>query len=386
MKSGERLRARQGFGVIMRDRLGVFPALIVVMALLACEQAVEQPPPSIRLVRTQTVFATSGARTRSFTGAAKAGIESKISFKVSGTLQQLLVEVGDVVREGQLIAEIDPRDYELQVEEAEASLAHTRAQAVNAQANFQRVRGLFERANSSQADYDSARAGQDSARALVRSIEKKLELSQLQLSYTRLKSPIDGAIAEVPVEVNEYVEEGDTIALLNAGARPEVEVAIPEVLIREIRRDTPVRVTFDAIPNQQISGRVTQVAVAATAGLKTYPVTVLLDRPDARILPGMAAEVSFRFGSGDEPLRYILPPHAVREDREGKFVYVVTETGDGVGTVERRPVVVGELVGESLVAGLEVLEGLSDGERVVTVGASRIEDGQQVRLQEADPD
>ncbi len=386
MKAGEPLRPRQGFGLIVRDRLGVFPALIVVMASLACEQGVEQPAPSIRLVRTQKVFATSGARTRNFTGAAKAGIESKISFRVSGTLQQLLVEVGDVVPEGQLIAEIDPRDYELQVEEAEASLAHGRAQAVNAQANFQRVRGLFERANSSQADYDSARAGQDSARALVRSIEKKLELSQLQLSYTRLESPLDGAIAEVPVEVNEYVEAGDTIALLNAGARPEVEVGIPEVLIREIRQGASVRVTFDAIPNQQISGRVTQVAVAATAGLKTYPVTVLLDRPDARILPGMAAEVSFRFGSGDEPLRYILPPHAVGEDREGKFVYVATEIGDGVGTVERRPVVVGELVGEGAVSGLEVLGGLSDGERVVTVGASRIEDGQQVRLQEADPD
>ncbi len=385
MKSGERLRARQGFGSIMRDRLGVFPALIVVMASLACEQAVEQPPPSMRLVRTQRVFATSGARTRSFTGAAKAGIESRISFKVSGTLQQLLVEVGDVVGRGQLIAEIDPRDYELQVEEAEASLAHARAQAVNAQADFQRVRDLFERDNASQADYDSARAGQDSARALVRSIEKKLELSQLQLSYTRLESPIEGAVAEVPVEVNENVETGDTIALLNAGARPEVEVAIPEVLIREIRQDTAVRVTFDAIPNQQISGRVTQVAVAATAGLKTYPVTILLDRANTGILPGMSAEASFRFGSGDEPLRYILPPHAVLEDREGNFVYVVAETGDGVGAVERRPVVVGELVGEGAVAGLEVLEGLSDGERVVTVGASRIEDGQQVRLQEGDP-
>ncbi len=385
MKSGERLKARRGFGFAIRDRLGVFPALIVVLASLACEQAVEQPPPSMRLVRTQKVFATSGARTRSFTGAAKAGIESKLSFKVPGTLQQLLVEVGDVVGKGQLIAEIDPRDYELQVEEAEASLAHARAQAVNAQADFQRVRGLFERANASQADYDSARAGQDSARALVRSIEKKLELSQLQLSYTRLESPLDGAVAEVPVEVNENVETGDTIALLNAGARPEVEVAIPEVLIREILQDTPVRITFDAIPNQQISGRVTQVAVAATAGLKTYPVTVLLDRPEARILPGMSAEASFRFGSEDELLRYILPPHAVREDREGRFVYVVAETGDGVGAVERRPVVVGELVGEGEVAGLEVLEGLSDGERVVTVGASRIEDGQQVRLQESDP-
>ena len=375
----------QGFGSIMKNRLGVLSALIVVMASVACEQEVEQPPPSMRLVRTQEVFASGGARIRIFTGAAKAGIESKISFRVPGTLQQLTVEVSDVVLEGQLIAEIDPRDYELQVEEAEASLAHARAQALNAQADFERVRGLFERANASQADYDSARAGQDSAQALVRSIEKKLELSQLQLSYTRLESPIGGAVAEVPVEVNENVETGDTIAVLNAGARPEVEVAIPEVLIGEIRQDTPVMITFDSIPNRQISGRVTQVAVAATAGLKTYPVTVLLDQPEARILPGMAAEVSFRFGSGDELLRYVLPPHAVREDGEGRFAYVVTQLSGEVGTVQRRPVVVGELVGAGSVAGLEVLEGLSDGERVVTVGASRIEDGQRVRLQEDNP-
>ena len=90
----------QGFGSIMKNRLGVLSALIVVMASVACEQEVEQPPPSMRLVRTQEVFASGGARIRIFTGAAKAGIESKISFRVPGTLQQLTVEVGDVVLEG----------------------------------------------------------------------------------------------------------------------------------------------------------------------------------------------------------------------------------------------------------------------------------------------
>ena len=120
--------------------------------------------------------------------------------------------------------------------------------------------------------------------------------------------------------------------------------------------------------------------MSSTPGLTTYPVTVSLYRASKDIRPGMAAEVAFRFGSGDERERFILPPHAVKEDREGNFVYVVKGGDDGLGTVERRSVVVGELVG----AGLEVLEGLSDGESVVTVGASRIEDGQQVKISEPD--
>ena len=370
----------------MNYRSGTFLAatLLTAVAFLSCQEKLEQPPPLIRPVRYQKVFSTGGVRTRTLTGAAKAGIESKISFKVSGTLQSLMLEIGDAIRKGELIAEIDPRDYELQVEEAEASLAHSRAQAVNAEANFNRVRGLFERNNASQADYDAARATQDSARALVRSIQKKLELAKLQVSYTRLESPIDGAVAEVSVEVNENVRSGQTIVVLNAGARPEVEVALPEMLIREIRQGMPARVFFDAIPNREFSGTVTEVGVAATKGLKTYPVTVLLDRPDTRILPGMAAEVSFRFSSGNEPLRHVLPPHAVGEDREGKFVYVVTAKGGGRGTVERRPVAVGELVGERASAGLEIVEGLRDGEMVVTVGVSRIEDGQEVILQKPD--
>ncbi len=366
-------------GRFMRDRHQIRIPVAVVLAtfLLACGEKVEQPPPAIRPVRYQRVFATGAERIRAFTGVAKAGIESKISFRISGTLQKLNARVGDPVREGQLIAEIDPRDYELQVEEAEAALAQARAEAVNAEADFRRVRGLFERDNTSQADYDAARAGQDSARAQVRSIEMKLESAVLQLSYTRLASPIDGAVAEVPVEINENVQRGQPIVVLNSGLRPEVEVAIPEVLIREIQQGNSVTVTIDAFPNQRFTGNVTEVGISASEGLRTYPVTILLNRPDERILPGMAAEVSFRFGSGEEQVRWILPPHAVGEDRQGRFVYVVTREGEGLGTVHRRPVVVGELVGE----GIEVLQGLQDGERVVTVGVSRIEEGQKVRVQ-----
>jgi len=348
----------------------------VVIVLVGCDQEHVQLPAPIRPVRYVIAQPSGGVRERIFTGAAKAGIESNLSFKVRGTIQKLGLKVGDRVRKNQLIAEIDPRDYELAVQQTEASLAQAKAQAAKAEADFKRMRRLFERDNASQADFDSARAAQDSARALVRAIEKQIELAKLQVSYTRLVSPIDGKVAEVPVEVNENVQVGQTIVVLHAGARPEVEVAMPEVLIREIRQGAAVSVALDSLPNRSFSGRVSEVGVAAIEGLTTYPVTILLDRSDDRILPGMAAEVTFRFGVKGALQRYVLPSHAVLEDREGSFVFVVSPTEAELGVAERRGVVVGELV----TGGIEVVEGISDGDRVVTVGASRIQDGQLVRL------
>ena len=137
----------------------VFLALLALLALLACEaEKVEQPPPPIRPVRYREVYGVGGTRVRAFTGVAKAGVESKLSFKVPGTIETLNVKVGDIVQPGQLVAAIDPRDYELLVEDTEATLAQTRAQAIKAEADFKRIRGLFERDNASQADYDAARA------------------------------------------------------------------------------------------------------------------------------------------------------------------------------------------------------------------------------------
>ncbi len=360
----------------------VFLALV---ALLSCEaEKVEQPPPPIRPVRYREVYGVGGTRVRAFTGVAKAGVESKLSFKVPGTIQTLNVKVGDLVQPGQLVAAIDPRDYELLVEETEASLAQARAQAVKAEADFKRIRGLFERDNASQADYDAARAAQDSARAQVRSIDKKLESAELQLSYTRLESQLAGAVAEVPVGINENVQAGQPLLTLLSGQNPEVEVGIPEVLITEIRDGASATIVFDALPGREFHGRVTELAVTVTQGLSTYPVTVQLNQTWeqltrgrlSEVRPGMSAEVSFRFGSGDAPVRWILPPHAVREDREGRFVFVVKPSEAGFGAIERRGVAVGEFVRE----GLEITKGLQDGEFVVTAGAGRITDGQQVKL------
>ena len=108
----------------------------------------------------------------------------------------------------------------------------------------------------------------------------------------------------------------------------------------------------------------------------TFPVTVQLVSETEDVRSGMGADVTFTFGSADERERYLVPPQSVLEDRDGRFVYIVEPSESDRGVVRRKVVKVGELTGE----GLEVLEGLSDGDRVVTAGVSRIHDGLEVKL------
>jgi len=332
----------------------------------------------IRPVRYLQVYSTGGARVRNFTGVAQANMESRLSFKVPGTVKSLAVLVGDNIRRGQLIAELDRGDYELQVQQAEAALAQAKAQERNAKSNFERVRTLFESNNTSKSQYDAARAANESARAGVNAAEKQFELAKSQLSYTNLTAPVDGAIATVNVEANENVQAGYPVVVLTSGSHIEVKLSIPEILIAQMKVGSKVEVTFDAIPEKEYSATVTEVGIAATGVGTTYPVTVRLDDQDDAIRAGMAASVACQLESKDERERFIVPTHAVVEDRQGRFVYVVKpiKNEEGFGIIHRCPVTIGELTAD----GIEVFEGLSDGELVVTAGVSRVSDSLKVKI------
>ena len=196
------------------------------------------------------------------------------------------------------------------------------------------------------------------------------------MSYTRLTAPSSGSIATVDVEVNENVQAGQVIVMLTAGSQIEVEVAIPEVLISQVRMGSPVTVSFDALPGKNYAATVREVGVAATGFATTFPVTVRLNSADSSIRSGMAAEVAFRFESGDQRERIIVPAVAVAEDRQGRFVFVVQPANGDTAIVKRTNVEIGELLSD----GLEVFAGLTDGDLVVTAGVSRIQDGQKVKL------
>lgn len=349
-------------------------ALLLIGLAVACSEP-EPPPEVLRPVRTQTVLASTSSRVRTFSGTARAGIETQLSFRVAGTVDRVAVKVGDEIRAGQEIARLDQEDYRIAVRRADATLAQAEAALRNGEAELERVRGLWENQNASQGELDAALAAAQSARAQAEGARQALEAARNQLSYTVLKAPVDGAIASVGVESNENVRQGQTVVLLTSGERLEVEVAIPEVVISRIEEGERVTVTFDALPGRSLDAVVTEVGVASTGGATTFPVKVRLTEGASDVRPGMAAEVEFRFEPEDGGQRIYLPTHAVGADREGRFVFVVEPSGEqGVSVVHRRPVEVGELTSD----GLAILSGLDEDEVVVTAGVRRLHDGQRV--------
>ncbi len=359
--------------------ISVFTACCMIAGALvfsSCSKEEVETESLIRPVRYQKVFATGGSRIRTFSGTAQAGAETNLSFKVSGTIQDIRVNVGDQVHRGQVIATMDSKDYQILVEQAEAALEQAQAQSRTASASYERVQALYENRNASKQDLDAARAAHESAQAQVSTIEKRLELAGLQVEYTQLKAPTDGDVAVVSAEVNENVQSGMPIVTVTSGTIPEVKVTVPEVIISQVKMGSDASVTFDSAPGKGFKATVTEVGVASTGYMTTFPVKVRLTDAADQLRPGMAGEVSFRFETSDSRERILVPPVAVGEDRQGRFLFIVEPAEEGFGFARRRAVTIGELTSE----GLEVFEGVQENDLVVTAGVSKIVDGQKVKL------
>jgi RND family efflux transporter MFP subunit len=309
--------------------------LTLAGAVAGCSEQTPEPDP-LRPVRSAAVVASQGGRTRTFSGTARAGQETDLSFRVGGTVDLLGVTVGDVVRRDQVIARLDRTDFLIAVRRAQANLDQALATSRNADADLERIRGLWENQNASQSDLDQALAGSQSARASVEVSRQSKAQSERQLGYSTLRSPVDGSIAAVDVEVNENVGQGQTVVRLTSGSQPEVEVAIPGVLISSIERGNPVSVTFNALPGERFEAVVTEVGVAATGTATTFPVTVQLAEGVDDVRSGMAADVAFQFGKDDEGERIFVPAYAVGEDGDGRYVFLLESRHRSRATHRRR--------------------------------------------------
>ncbi len=350
---------------------------ICLLLLTACQPQEVIQEQRLRSVKYQTIKAGVNGSSRIFPGLAKASTEADLSFRVPGTLISLPVKIGDHVKRGQTIAKLDPSQFQLQVQQAQATLAQATANWRNARAAYERVKGLYENNNASRHDLDAARALADSSLAQVNAAKKALELAQLNISYTHLKAKTDCYIAAVYVSSNEFVSSGQNIVNVVCGSSLDVDVAVPGNYIAAIRHAMPVTITFSIFPGKIFPAKVTEVGVATIGGGTTFPVTVTLNKQQPGLRPGLDAEVTFHFTENPRNITTIIPAFAVTEDENGRFVYLVEpDNTNATGTIKRQSVTVGELRD----TGLEIIDGLTIGDKVVTAGVTVIRDGLQVKL------
>lgn len=336
----------------------------------------------LRPVRYLTVADAGVFRDRSFGGTSKSVLESRLSFKVPGTVIDVPVQIGQRLSEGDLIAQLDAASYVLQSQQAQASLVEAEANDRRAAANYERTKGLYANDNASLNDLEAARAQAESAKAIVASASKALEIARLNVSYTRLAADSDCSIASLSVEVNENVQSGQQVASVSCGDAFEVVLDLPESLIGSVNERTPVSVRFGAIPDEEFAGEITEVAVASAAGSAAFPVVIRIVGTHPSLRSGLAADVIFQFESGENGNgSFVLPVTAVVNDPGGTFVFVAVPDGNQEeAVVRRRDVSLGELTQ----TGIEVVDGLQAGDRVVTAGLSVIRDGQRVLTPVAD--
>jgi RND family efflux transporter MFP subunit len=350
-----------------------------ILFLSACgpQAPVEQLP---RLVHAVLIADASEFAARSFPGRARAGQEVNRSFRVSGPLIELPVNVGDKVAEGALLARIDPQDFATRLRTLEGQLEREVANQQRASADLQRIENVLREdpGATSQAAVDRVRQLSASANAAVQSLQATVENARDQLSYTNLKAPFAGVVVETYAENFETVLARQPILRLLDPTSIEMVIQIPESLIALAPYVEEISVTFDALPDVDIPATIKEIGREATRATRTYPVTLVMGQPDgAEILPGMAgrADISSRLPESAPQVGIEIPLTAVFAGTEQGTNYVwVIDPGDG--TLSRREVVLGRISP----FGVIISQGLATGETVVTKGVHTLSEGEVVRL------
>ncbi|MGM0418360.1 MAG: efflux RND transporter periplasmic adaptor subunit [Thermodesulfobacteriota bacterium] len=369
------------------NRIWLCITAVVLFCTVSCaktDETKEQEEKRLRPVKVIKAELTENKSIKSFSGITRSSVTSRLSFKVSGTLDNVFVDVGDKVKKDQLIAELDQTDYQIKVQEVSASLARAKAQWRNAKASYARVQALYERGNASLNELDATRAAAESGRAAAEAVEKQLELVKRRLSYTRLRSPADCRIASVHAEENENIQSGEPVLVLNCGDSPEVKISVPAAYIDKFKKGAKVTLEVDSFKDKSFNGEITEVGVAPTGLMTTYPVIVSLveDKADenkrSELRPGMSALVYIKIPNGGESENAVsILPVCAGEDRKGRFVWRAVKTGKGKGKIEKVYVEVGKLSDSELI----INKGLKPGDLIVSGGVSQVSEGLEVRLE-----
>jgi len=335
----------------------------------------EKKPDQTRPVRAVELKSLSQNRSCTFPGTAVAIRETNLSFRVGGPLIRYNLETGQRLTKGQVLAQIDPRDFEVQVKALTARLHASKAQKEEAWLQFKRYRNLVKEKGVSKARFDHVKTAYETAVAQVDADIKNLEAARNALKDTVLKAPFTGYIHTLYVEDHETVPAGQPVISLVDISGMEVEVNIPEDLLPRAPHFTSFSCVFDAFPDKRFRAVFKEIGKRPNPSNQTYLMTLTLDQDkSATVLPGMTAEVTVTISNQYTGGLFVVPAESVLNDNNRRsFVWIYNPED---GRVRKQFVTIKNIVPE----GIEISGALDPGDRVVTAGAHCLKDKQKVRI------
>ena len=355
---------------------------IFIFLLQGCGKEEVAEKKVIRQVMAMKVTEILQFRQRQFPGTAKATQEIDLSFRVSGPLITLPVDIGDEVSTGDVVARIDPRDYEVRLRSSRGELNEAIAIVKRAEADYKRIKSIFETDPGavSQVAVDNALQVRDSGRAAVDALSASVATAKDQLSYSYLKAPFDGIVVNKYVENFQDVRAKQAVVRIIDDSHIEMIISIPENLIVLAGAAINIEVVFDTFPDRKIPAEIKEIGKEASRTTRTYPVTLIMEQPDdINILPGMAGKAT---GEAPEdtsllpegrpvPLSAIFSP----DDIDKTYVWIIDEKSK---LVTKHEVTTGRLSN----TGIMVTDGLDTGVWIAIAGVHNLREGMEVRILE----
>ena len=357
---------------------GLLSAIFTIISLTSCRQ--EPPPPieSVRAIKYTTVNEIASGQIRKFSGVVEAADKSSVSFEVPGNVQEVRVNVGDKVSEGDVLAVLDKRTYELNVKSAEAAVGRARARLTNSRNDLERLKRIakLDKGAISEARLDNASAQYATDKQQVEYRMSQLNLAKRDLEKTVLTAPFDGHIAERLVEPFYEVNRGQRLFDIYMEGAMEAAVSIPESEIYGIYLGLPSEIRFPTIPDKVFEGIVTEISKVAGAA-NAFPVKITIEGDIEKVRPGMTAEVTIMLAGEATDASYLVPVIAVAAGDSKAKGYVFVFDRD-TSTVKKTAIESGGIRDNDVV----VTKGVKAGDIIAVAGVSFLEDGQKVKLLE----
>ncbi|HEX7055233.1 MAG TPA: efflux RND transporter periplasmic adaptor subunit [Burkholderiales bacterium] len=309
-------------------------------------------------------------RTLPLTGTLAPLVEATLRAKVAGELVELAAREGEPVREGEVLARIDPTELRARVAAREADVAAARAQLVWAEKNRATQRALLEKRFISQNAYDNVESNYRVALARLRAAEAELALARKSLGDSVLRAPFSGVVAERFAKPGERIAVDARVVSLVDLSRLELEAAVPASEIAQVRVGQALEFRVDGFGERTFAGRIERINPATVAGSRSINVYAAIDNPGGELRAGM-------FAHGTAILERIagalfIPAAAVRREGGRPFVYALADA-----RVVRRPVTLGA---PDSTGWVQVLDGLRAGERIVRANLGVLREGAAARL------
>ncbi len=346
----------------MKNFLSISVVTLFSFVLLSCG-GTKQKKAKEPMVQVEEIMSGASAQAMSFTGKTKSASDVNLSFRTSGQIMKLNVREGDHVSRGQVVAVMDPRDYQVQ-------LAATQAEYEQIKADAERIFALYEEGNTTASNYDKARYG-------LQQISQKLANHRNQLSDTQLRSPIDGYVQKKLHEQGETVGSGMPVITVFESGDTEVEINVSASDFANMDEINNFYCTFDVTGEEEYPLAISNKSQEANASqLYTVRLKFVSNIDNTKITPGMTTMVYAVNNSSDAPVGYDIPSTALLHENGKSYVFVYDEKSSKVKRTEVN------VMNINRDGSATVGTGVKQGTSIVVKGVHHIKDGQKVRKME----